>query len=340
MIRIGFFSTKPWVTKAFESLLCNGVEFSCTFLEPRLTSQTVSLAKGHQVVCLFVNDIADDPVLEELFRLGVRLIALRCAGYNNVDLRKAKELGIGVVRVPAYSPYAVAEHAAGLVLSLNRRFHKAYGRVRDGNFSLDGLMGFDLHGKTVGVIGTGKIGQVFCSILRGFGCKILAYDLYPQPSLEDQGLLTYVDLDELYRQCHIISLHCPLTHQTYHIINEYAVAAMKPGVMIINTSRGPLIDTKAVIQGLKSGAIGALGLDVYEEEDDLFFEDLSDQGIPDDTFVRLLSFPNVLITGHQAFFTKEAVEQIAQVTLSNIQEYLTKGTCSNLVLPPERGSKG
>jgi D-lactate dehydrogenase len=260
----------------------------------------------------------------------VALIALRCAGFNNVDVDAAAHAGVGVVRVPAYSPYAVAEHTVGLILALNRKLHKSYSRVRDYNFALDGLLGFDLHGKTVGVTGTGKIGQIFAKLMMGFGCKILAYDKYPSKELEGQGV-QYADLPELYENSDIISLHCPLTHGTYHIINEYAIGLMKKDVMIINTSRGPLIDTGAVIGGLKSGKVGYLGLDVYEEEEELFFEDLSQKVIQDDQFVRLQTFPNVLITAHQAFFTKEAVSNITRTTLENIKEYLEKGGTVNEV---------
>ncbi|WP_081942218.1 2-hydroxyacid dehydrogenase [Spirochaeta lutea] len=329
-MNVAVFSTKNWVRDAFDRInLTKGL--SLTFLEPRLTYDTAALAQGHDAVCIFVNDQADSRVLDRLHSLGVKLIALRCAGFNNVDLKRASELGMGVVRVPAYSPYAVAEHTLGLALSLNRKFHKAYSRVRDGNFALDGLLGFDIHGKTIGIIGTGKIGQIFAQLMTGFGGRILAYDRFPNPELEKKGLLEYVDLGTLYGESDIISLHCPLNHETYHIINEYAINSMKPGVMILNTSRGPLIDSNAVINGLKSGRVGYLGLDVYEEEGDLFFEDLSNQVIQDDTFVRLQTFPNVLITGHQAFFTREAVDNIAQTTLENICEYSQKGACKNEV---------
>jgi len=245
---------------------------------------------------------------------------------------KAKELGIAVLRVPAYSPYSVAEHALGIIMSLNRKYHRAYPRIREGNFSLDGLMGFDIHGKTVGVIGTGKIGQIFIDIMSGFGCRILAYDKYPNKELIKKGI-KYVDLQELYSKSDIISLHCPLTHETFHIINEYAIRTMKPGVMIVNTSRGPLINSNAVISGLKSGKVGYLGLDVYEEEEELFFEDLSDQVIQDDQFVRLQTFPNVLITSHQAFFTREATAEIARTTFENMTLFLETGDSPNIVYP-------
>ena len=338
-MNIVFFSTKNWVRSAFDrqaGKATTAEDLNLRYLEPRLTKDTVSLAAGADVVCVFVNDVVDAPVIDALVELKVKLIALRCAGFNNVDIKHAQKRGIGVVRVPAYSPYAVAEHALGMVLTLNRKFHRAFSRVRDGNFALDGLLGFDIHGKTIGIIGTGKIGQIFAKLISGFGCRVLGYDKFPNPELEKQGLFTYTDLGTLYEESDIISLHCPLTHETYHLINEYAISSMKEGVMIINTSRGPLIDSNAVIAGLKSARIGYLGLDVYEEEDDLFFEDLSGQVIQDDTFVRLLTFPNVLITGHQAFFTEEATDNIAHTTLDNIRAYLASGSCENQVLPVKK----
>lgn len=327
--KIAVFSTKNWVINAFNEVNKNFL-YDISYLEPRLYDKTASLSKDHNVVCVFVNDKLDSATLEELKNNKVKLIALRCAGFNNVDIEMAQQLKIGVVRVPAYSPYAVAEHTLGMILSLNRKFHKAYNRTRDGNFSLDGLLGFDLHSKTVGVIGTGKIGQIFAHIMVGLGCKVVAYDKYPQKDLESEGI-RYVDLHELYAESDIISLHCPLTYETFHIINEYAISAMKKGVMIINTSRGPLIDTGAVIEGLKKEKVGYLGLDVYEEEEELFFEDLSETVIQDDMFVRLQTFPNVLITSHQAFFTKEAVHNIAETTFNNIKDYFEKGSSANEV---------
>ncbi len=329
--RVAVFSTKNWVSNAFEEVNQHH-KLDVSYLEPRLYVKTAKLADDYDVVCAFVNDLIDAEVLEKLKELGVSLVAMRCSGFNNVDIRKAEELGIGVVRVPAYSPYAVAEHAIGMILCLNRKLHKAYTRVRDGNFALDGLLGFDLHGKTVGVIGTGKIGQIFARTIGGFGCNVIGYDKFPNEKFKELGG-KYVDLHELYERSDIISLHCPLTYETYHIINEYAISAMKEGVMIINTSRGPLIDTGAVIGGLKRGKVGQLGLDVYEEEGELFFEDLSEQVIQDDTFVRLQTFPNVLITAHQAFFTKEAIHNIADTTFENIREYFESGSCKNAVLP-------
>jgi D-lactate dehydrogenase len=329
-MKITVFNTKKWVIDSFTEIN-KEYKFTLDFQEARLCKNTTILAKGSDAVCVFVNDDLKANVLEGLKNEGVKLIALRCAGFNNVDINKAKELGFEVARVPAYSPYAVAEHSVGLILSLNRKFHKAYSRVRDGNFALDGLLGFDLYNKTIGVIGTGKIGKIFIDIMKGFGCEILAYDKFPDEDLKAQGL-KYVPLEELYRKSDVISLHCPLTHETYHLINEMAIESMKDNVMIINTSRGKLIDSMAAISGLKSKKIGYLGLDVYEEEEDLFFEDLSETVIQDDQFVRLQTFPNVLITSHQAFFTKEAVANIASTTLENIKEYKELGKCKNSVL--------
>lgn len=332
--RVAVFSTKNWVKNSFD-LVNDRFKFEVAFFESRLQKKTIPLAEGFDVVCVFVNDVLDAEVIEGLHNVGVKLVALRCAGFNNVDIEKAKEIGMGIVRVPAYSPFAVAEHTLGLILTLNRKYHKAYTRVRDGNFALDGLLGFDIHGKTIGLIGTGRIGQIFSQLMSGFGCKIIAYDKYPNKELQERGV-EYVDLQELYKQSDIISLHCPLTHETFHMINEYAIAAMKDGVMIVNTSRGPLVDTNAAIEGLKKGKVGYLGLDVYEEEEELFFEDLSESVIQDDQFVRLQTFPNVLITAHQAFFTKEAVLNISETTFENINEYLDKGTSINEVLPKSK----
>jgi len=290
-----------------------------TFFEPRLLPATAALADGHDAVCAFVNDRLDDEVLTTLAGQGTRLIVLRSAGFNHVDLRAAERLGLTVARVPAYSPHAVAEHAAALLLALNRRIYRAYNRVREGNFALDGLIGFDLKGKTVGVVGTGKIGEAFARIVHGFGCEVLALDPYPNPALD--GVARYVDQDELFSACDVVSLHCPLTPETYHLIDDGAIARMRKGVTLINTSRGQLVDTRAVIDGLKSGRIGRVGLDVYEEEGDLFFEDLSNRVIRDDVFSRLLTFPNVLVTGHQGFFTEEALTNIAETTLANVAAF-------------------
>ena len=285
-----------------------------------MSIQTAELAAGYDEVCVFVHDELDADCLKRLASGGVKLVALRCAGFNNVDLRTAKELGITVVRVPAYSPYAVAEHAVGLIMALNRKLPRAYNRVREGNFALGGLLGFDLHGKTVGVVGTGKIGALVARILHGFGCQLLAFDVQENPDCVSNGV-KYLPLEDLLAQSDIVTLHCPLLPSTARLINADAIEKMKPGVMLINTSRGGLVDTKAVIDGLKSGKIGYLGLDVYEEEEDLFFEDLSAEVIQDDTFMRLLTFPNVLITGHQAFFTSNALEEIARVTADNIKSF-------------------
>ncbi|MDX2084047.1 MAG: 2-hydroxyacid dehydrogenase [Candidatus Melainabacteria bacterium] len=311
--------------------------FELTFFKSHLAPETARLADGADAVCVFVNDDLGAETLHLLAQGGVRVVALRCAGFNNVDLATAERLGIRVVRVPAYSPHAVAEHAVALIMTLNRQTHRAYNRVREGNFRLAGLLGFDVYGLTVGVVGTGKIGQCFARIMHGFGCQVLASDPYPNEALN--AYARYVPLETLWQQSDVISLHCPLTPQTHHLVNETAINQMKPGVMLINTSRGGLIDTAAVIEGLKHGQIGYLGLDVYEEEEHLFFEDLSGQVIHDDLFSRLLTFPHVLITGHQAFFTRTALENIAQTTLNNLSCVLADRPCPNQVLPPP-GSVG
>ncbi|TVP52752.1 MAG: 2-hydroxyacid dehydrogenase, partial [Halomonas sp.] len=285
----------------------------------RLTEDTAPLAKGFDGVCAFVNDCLDAAVLHQLHNNGTSLVALRSAGFNHVDLAAAERLGMTVVRVPAYSPHAVAEHAVALVLSLNRMTYRAYNRVREGNFALDGLLGFDLYGKTVGVIGTGQIGLIFADIMHGFGCRIVASDPFPNP--QAKPFVEYLPLEALYAQSDIISLHCPLTPDTNHLIDADAIAQMKQGVMLINTGRGRVVDTQAVIANLKNGKIGHLGLDVYEEEEQLFFEDLSHGVIDDDQFMRLTTFHNVLITGHQAFFTTEALTNIAETTLANIDAF-------------------
>ena len=314
-MRIAFFSTKPYDRVSFDEANAEyGHELH--YFEPRLTPDTVQLGRGFDGVCVFVNDQLDGKVVHALADGGARILLLRSAGFNHVDLEAAAERGLIVARVPAYSPHAVAEHAMGLVLTLNRRFHRAYARVREGNFALDGLLGFDMQGKTVGVIGTGRIGAIFVRIVAGFGCRVLAHDPYPSEAVRELGA-RYVEVSELFAQADIIALHLPLTPETHHLIDEYAVSCMKEGVMLINTSRGRLVDTRAVIEGLKSGRIGSLGLDVYEEEADLFFEDLSGTVIQDDVFARLLTFPNVLVTGHQGFFTREALAAIADTTLGN-----------------------
>lgn len=294
------------------------------FLEARLADETSALAAGSQAVCIFVNDVASGPVLADLAKRGVRLIALRAAGFNNVDLAVAGDLGLTVARVPAYSPHAIAEHTLALILTLNRRIHRAFNRVREGNFSLDGLLGFDLNGKVAGIVGTGKIGEAVARILIGFGCEVVAFDPQRNPAVTAMGV-RYVDFDDLLAHSDLITLHCPLTPATHHLIDVRAVSRMKRGVMLINTSRGAVVDTRAVIRGLKDGRIGGVGLDVYEEEGDLFFEDLSQHFISDDVFARLLTFPNVLITGHQGFFTEEAMTNIAETTLANISAFEQTG---------------
>lgn len=290
------------------------------FHEARLDPSTVALARGSDAVCVFVNDDLSALTIEALKAMNISLIALRCAGFNNVDLCVADHLDIQVVRVPSYSPYAVAEHTIALMLALNRKIHRAYSRVRDGNFSLHGFTGFDMHGKTVGVIGTGRIGAIVLTILKSFGCRLLAFDMFENESLKAAGV-QYLPLQELLQHVDILSFHCPLTPDTFHLINEERLALMKDGVMIINTSRGAIVDAQAAIRALKSGKIGNLGLDVYEQEGDLFFHDLSDNIIQDDVFERLLTFPNVLVTGHQGFFTEEALVNIAQTTLNNITSF-------------------
>lgn len=333
-MKIAVFSTKPYDRSFLEKAnqqVAPKHRHELSFFKPHLDVQTVTLAEGFQAVCVFVNDELNRSVLQTLHRQGIKLIALRCAGYNNVDLKTAKELGLTIVRVPAYSPYAVAEHAIALILSLNRKIHKSYYRVREGNFSLNGLLGFDLHNRVVGIVGTGKIGRITGQILHGFGCQILAYDPYPNKEFGDR-YANYVDFKDLLTVSDIISLHCPLTADNYHLIDKTAISLMKPGVMLINTSRGALIDTKAIIQGLKSSKIGYLALDVYEKETNLFFEDLSGAIIQDDIFGRLLTFPNVIITGHQAFFTEDALDNIAETTIANITSFTEDGTCANQVV--------
>jgi D-lactate dehydrogenase len=318
-MRVAVFSTKPY-DKRFLTAAAKETDHQLEFFEARLDRTTASLADDFDVVCAFVNDDLGAATLLRLAKTGPKLIALRSAGFNHVDLEAAKSLGLPVVRVPAYSPDSVGEHTVALMLALNRRIHRAHARVREGNLSLDGLLGFDLGNRTVGLVGTGKIGVAVARILTGFGCRLLGYDVAENPDALDLGV-EYVGLRELWEQSDVISLHAPLTPETHHLVDASAIATMKNGVMLINTSRGALIDTVAAIEGLKSGKIGHLGLDVYEEEGDLFFEDLSDTVIQDDTFSRLLTFPNVLITGHQAFFTVEALEAIAHDTISNITAF-------------------
>ncbi len=323
-MKIAFFSTKPYDREFFTSHENNS--YTLTFFEEKLTAKTAHLSKGFDGVCVFVNDNANEEVIKILAENNVKLITLRSAGFNHVDLDAAKKAGITVVRVPAYSPYAVAEHAVALILSLNRKTHHAYNKVKANNFALNNLLGFDLNNKTVGVIGTGKIGKIFANIMKGFGCRILAYDAYP----DNNAGFTYVELDELLKNSDIISVHCPLLDDTYHIINDETISKMRDGVMLINVSRGALVDAKAAIEGLKSHKIGALGIDVYEDEANLFFEDLSGHIIQDDVFARLRSFSNVLITAHQAFFTREALQSIADTTKNNIHAFI-KGNPENIV---------
>jgi len=330
-MQVAVFSTKPY-DKTFLLAANRDAEHELVFYEARLTHQTVALADGFPAVCVFVNDLLDAHVLLSLARRGTRLIALRCAGFNNVDLQAAEQLGLTVTRVPSYSPQAVAEHTVALILALARRLHKAYNRIREGNFALDGLLGIEIHDKTVGVVGTGRIGTIVARIMAGFGCRVLAHDVVKNPEL-DGGFAEYVSKEELFARSDIVTLHCPLMPDTYHMINEEAIARMRRGVMLINTSRGPLIDTRAVIRALKSGKISALGLDVYEEEADLFFEDLSNRVIQDDVFSRMLTFPNVIITGHQAFFTRDAMEAIAEKTLENITAFHRGDTPPGLLKP-------
>jgi D-lactate dehydrogenase len=318
-MKVAVFSTKSFDRTFLEAANApHGHEL--IFFESRLSVQTMTLAAGVPVVCVFVNDQLNEAVLTELAGQGTRMIALRCAGFNNVDLPAAQRLGLTVARVPAYSPHAVAEHTVALMLALNRKIHRAVARVRDGNFDLDGLLGFDLFERAVGIVGTGKIGACVAQIMNGFGCHVLAYDPFPNPACEAMRV-AYVSLPELYAKSDIITLHLPLKPETHHLIDEEALRCMRPGVMLINTSRGALIDTRAIIHGLKTGKIGSLGLDVYEEEADLFFEDLSNQVLQDDVFARLLTFPNVIITGHQAFFTENALENIAETTIANITDF-------------------
>lgn len=321
-MKVAVFSTKPYDRRYLNA--ANHDAHHLAFFDLRLSKETASLADGFDAVCAFVNDDLGGEAVSALARSGVRLLALRSAGFNHVDLEAAASHGIAIGRVPAYSPYAVAEHTLALILTLNRRMHQAYNRVREGNFALDGLLGFDLHGKTAGIVGTGKIGATVARILHGFGCHLLAADPEPNPACVELGA-RYAPLEELLERSDLITLQCPLTPQTHHLIDGDAIARMKPGVMLINTSRGAVVDAAALIVGLKEGRIGSVGLDVYEEEADLFFEDLSQTFIRDDVFARLLTFPNVLITGHQAFFTHEALTAIAETTLANIAAFERDG---------------
>lgn len=327
-MKIAFFSTQSYDKEYFTR---HNTRHELLFFEVALNEKTASLALGCAAVCAFVNDQLNAAVLNLLADQHIQLVAMRSAGYNNVDLATAKERGIAIVRVPAYSPHAVAEHAIALILTLNRKTHKAYNRVREGNFSLEKLTGFDLFGKTVGVIGTGKIGEVFCNIMQGFGCRVLAFDVIANKAIESKGV-EYLPLVKLLPQCDIVSLHCPLNEQTKHIINANTLSMMKKGVMLINTSRGGLMDTNAAIEALKTGQLRYLGIDVYEQEEKLFFHNLSEEIIEDDTIMRLMSFPNVLITSHQGFFTDEALTQIAQTTLQNISDFENGAALLNKVI--------
>lgn len=317
--KIAFFGAKPYDIASFDKVN-EKYNYDIRYYKGHLNPNNVVLTQDTDAVCIFVNDTADAAVIDAMVDNGVKLLALRCAGFNNVDLKAAKGK-LPVVRVPAYSPYAVAEYSLALMLSLNRKIHRAYWRTRDGNFSLNGLMGFDMHGKTIGIIGTGKIAKILIRLLKGFGMRILAYDLYPDMKFAGEEGISYVSLDELYRESDIISLHCPLTDQTKYMIDKDSIDKMKEGVMIINTGRGQLINSNDLIEGLKEKKIAAAGLDVYEEEGEYFYEDKSDKIIDDDVLARLLSFNNVIVTSHQAFFTKEALHNIAETTLQNIEDF-------------------
>jgi len=317
--KIAFFDTKSY-DKAFFLEKNQQYGFEIKFYKSHLSKDNAILAKGADVVCIFVNAEVDADVIDILVENGVKLIALRCAGYNNVDLKAAKNR-IKVVRVPAYSPHSIAEYTLALILTLNRKIHRAYNRTREGNFALEGLMGFEMKGKTAGIIGTGKIGKIVAQILKNMGMNVLVYDLYPDTEFAEKNDIQYTSLDELYRNSDIISLHCPLTKETEYLINKDSIDKMKEGVMIINTGRGKLINTKDLIEGLKNKKVGYAGLDVYEEEGDYFYEDYSNIVIDDDILARLLTFNNVIVTSHQAFFTKEALSEIARITLQNIQDF-------------------
>ncbi|MBR3767467.1 MAG: 2-hydroxyacid dehydrogenase [Clostridia bacterium] len=326
-MKIAFFDTKPYDKPAFDKY-SGEYGINIKYYETKLNEDTVFLASGCDAVCAFVNDTVNAEVIDNLTQLGVKVLALRSAGFNNVDIKHA-DGKIHILRVPAYSPYAVAEHTMALLLTSIRRIHKAYIRSRDFNFSLSGFTGFDLHGKTVGVIGTGKIGKVFIDICKGFGMKVLAYDKFPQKEIEDGEKVKYVELQELFSRSDIISLHCPLTEETHHIIDEKALSVCKKGVVILNTSRGALVDAEALLNEIKSRKVGAACLDVYEEESDLFFEDNSGHILEDDTLARLISMPNVIVTSHQAFLTEEALENIAETTIENLVSFFENGECKN-----------
>lgn len=329
MIKIAFFDTKEYDKKLFDEYNKN-YGYEITYLESKLNSETAPLAKGFDVVCIFVNDVVDEKTINILKDLKVKLIALRCAGFNNVDIKKLGE-DLVAVRVPEYSPYAVAEHAVALLLSIDRKIYKAYQRTKKYNFTLNGLLGFDIHGKTVGVVGAGKIGKAFINIMNGFGTKVLAYDKFQNQDLAREMNFEYVDLDRLYKESDVISLHCPLTEDNYKMINEESLNKMKDGVVLINTSRGKLIDTKSLIKKLQEGKIGGLGLDVYEDEEEFFLNDMSNSYIRDEELSILLTMPNVVVTSHQAFFTTEALNKIALDTCENIKEFFETGSSKNEV---------
>ena len=329
MIKIAFFDTKEYDRDMFDSYN-EKYHYEITYFKTKLNEETAVLASGYDVVCIFVNDCANREVLKQLRKMGVKLIALRCAGFNNVDVASAPE-GLGIVRVPDYSPYAVAEHTAGLLLALNRKVYKAYQRTKKYNFSLDGLLGFDINAKTVGVIGTGRIGKIFIKIMNGFGANVLAYDIYEDKEAEKELGFKYTTLDEIYKSSNIISLHCPLTEDNQKIINKDSITKMKDGVIILNTSRGKLIDAKDLVTMLEKGKIGGVGLDVFEDEEEYFLNDMSNSYIRDAELSILLSMPNVVITAHQAFFTKEALDNIVSTTLNNIKEYMSGEECKNII---------
>ncbi|MDQ8729241.1 2-hydroxyacid dehydrogenase [Bradyrhizobium sp. LHD-71] len=329
-MRVAVFSTTPddqlYLTEAAER-----AKQQLVFFDTKLDATSAPLAEGAKAVCVFVNDLLDAKCIEELAKIGIKLIALRCAGFNNVDLSTASSHGLTVARVPAYSPYAVAEHTVAMILCLNRKIHRAYNRTREGNFSLTGLLGFDLRGKTIGIVGTGEIGTRVATIARGFGCLVAAYDPSPNPACEALGV-HYLPKQELVSQADILTLHCPLTPDTFHFIDRNAVDTMKHGAMLINTSRGAVADTRQIVRGLKNGQVGSFGMDVYEEEADVFFRDLSDKVIQDDVLARLMTFPNVLITGHQAFFTHEAMTEIARTTMASVEAFEKTGTVPTAVI--------
>lgn len=329
-MKVAVFSTKSY-DRAFLDRANETARHDVTYFDTPLNTATANLSHGYEAVCVFVHDRLDKETIEKISRNGVKLIALRCAGFNNVDIEAAQEKDIMVLRVPAYSPQAVAEYAAALLLTLNRKTHKAYNRVRENNFSLEKLIGFTLYGKTIGVIGTGQIGSVFCRIMLGFGCKVIANDIFESPDLKNAGI-EYVPFDAILQNSDIISLHCPLTLETYHLINKNGFSKMKNGVMLINTSRGAVIHTQDAVEALKTGKLGYLGIDVYEQEEHLFFKDLSESIVLDDLIARLMTFPNVLITAHQGFLTKEALEQIATTTLKNITDFENGRKTENKVI--------